>query len=351
VKKQQHASRALVVGAVVGFVFAVFPSCGTKPVTVCSVSNCDGCCDDQGVCQVGDKLEQCGASGISCVPCTGTGVTCQRVSASNPFGGACKTGGADGGAGGGTGGGSATGGGGTGGGPVDAGVCNATNCPTGCCSTSNTCITVTTPQRCGTGGAACTTCNKGNTCVAGACAACAGCVDVNVGDCKAGTANTQCGKAGEYCLGCDMNAGQTCQGGTCFGGTTCNSGTCLGCCDGNTCITPAQYSTSQCGQGSPGAACRGCIGGATCDAVDAGACVGGSSGTGGGGGLPGFDGGLPFCDSQNPCGAGQCCDVIAGGVGTSCKNLGETCAFGGPACIVSALFGKPCTCKNSGICE
>jgi hypothetical protein len=111
---------------------------------------------------------------------------------------------------------------------------------------------------------------------------------------------------------------------------------------------PTQYTANQCGQGAAGAACRGCMPGATCDA-DAGACVGGSGGGagGGGGGFPGLDGGLPsICDSTTPCPSGECCDSIFG-VGT-CKAPGATCDLGGAICITLGALGQKCTCQASG---
>jgi len=122
----------------------------------------------------------------------------------------------------------------------------------------------------------------------------------------------------------------------------------MGCCDGNNCKVPTQYSNAQCGQGAFGAQCIACGGGSACDALDAGACVGGGGTGGGGGGFPGLDGGgLPgFCDDMTPCGAGQCCDSLGGILGL-CVGTGDSCAFGGanPLCLFTA-----CTCKSSGMC-
>jgi hypothetical protein len=189
----------------------------------------------------------------------------------------------------------------------------------------------------------------GNTCVAGACTACAGCIDINTGACQDGMTNTACGKMGAFCQTCDQQAGQTCQGGTCFGGTTCNAQTCDGCCDGNTCKPAGSQTAAQCGQGAPGAQCVSCIGGGMCDTMtnDAGICTGGSSG-GGGGGFPGLDGGFgpgTICDDMTPCATG-CCDSLFGAFGL-CIATGDTCSFGGsnPLCLFSS-----CTCKGSGDC-
>lgn len=342
--------QALILGVAVGFAFAVLPSsCGKPPtVTHCNASNCDGCCDDTGRCVTGISLEACGAGGATCGVCPG-GQTCAELTPGTAFGGKCTSGATGGGTGGGstgggTGGGSTGGGGGaTGGGSGnDGGTCNPTNCATGCCSATSVCITQTTPSRCGAGGAACSSCTMGNTCVSGACTPCAGCIDINTGACQGGTSDTQCGKAGGFCQACDTATGQTCQGGICFGGTgACNASSCRGCCNGNSCVLPAQYITAQCGQGAFGAACVGCSGGATCDALDAGACVGGGGTGGGGGGLPGFDGGFPDLCSLvgTPCTSSQCCDVdaIIGFIPT-CYNVGQAC-------------GKVGTCSASNVCQ
>lgn len=333
-----NSTRALALGAVLGLGVALLPtSCGKPPtITRCNASNCDGCCDETLTCVKGTTIETCGAGGATCAPCA-TGQSCARVDQNSEFGGRCSGGTTGGGGGGGTtGGGGATGGGSTGGGGgggTDGGTCNATTCANGCCSATGVCITNTTPSRCGTGGAACTSCMMGNTCVSGTCTPCAGCIDINTGMCAGGMANTACGKMGGFCQQCDMAAGQTCQNGVCFGGTTCNSATCMGCCDGNTCKTPSQWSNAQCGQGANGAACTLCLNGAQCDAMDAGMCVGGNMGTGGGGGgIPGLDGGFTFdiCAlNGDPCPTGKCCEPITSFAGSSsCVDPGDDCDFG-----------------------
>jgi hypothetical protein len=160
--------------------------------------------------------------------------------------------------------------------------------------------------------------------------------------------NTLCGKMGSFCQACDQQAGQTCQNGTCFGGTTCNSTTCAGCCDGNNCKLPTQYTNAQCGQGARGAACTTCLNGATCDAMDAGACVGGGGMGGGGGGLPGFDGGLGgFCDPADPttCPGTDCCDGFPGsGIGF-CVGAGEDCALSPIPILGGTCNGGNKTCE------
>lgn len=167
----------------------------------------------------------------------------------------------------------------------------------------------------------------GNTCVFGACQTCSGCIDINTGNCLGGTLNTQCGRSGGFCQACDSTAGQTCQSGFCSGGTTCNSGTCTGCCDGNTCRQPSQFTNAQCGQGFAGAACVSCVGGSMCTS---GSCMGG--GTGGGTGGGGFDGGsFDLCTVYGtPCTATQCCDVdVVLGFIPTCYSQGMACGLSG----------------------
>lgn len=336
-----NTTQALILGATIGLCFAVLPtSCGggTKIVR-CTASNCEGCCADE-VCFKGTSAEACGSLGSTCSVCAG-GQACARLDQNSEFGGVCTggtTGGGSGGGsmGGGTGGGSAGGGtgGGAGGGSNDGGTCNATSCATGCCTAAGVCITNTTPSRCGAGGATCSSCMMGNTCVTGACAPCAGCIDINTGTCQGGMSNTQCGKMGGFCQTCDSSAGQSCMSGTCFGGNVCNASTCMGCCDGNNCKVPSMYTNMQCGQGAFGAACTTCLGGATCDSMDAGACVGGNptgGGAGGGGGFPGDGGFASLCGILGPpCTATECCDVDAlFGIFPTCYSQGEMCGSAG----------------------
>jgi len=72
------------------------------PPTGCGPSSCTGCCDRDGVCQVGLATGACGKEGAQCTPC-GMGLSCNAgvCSSSGGTGGGSSTG---------TGGGSATGG-------------------------------------------------------------------------------------------------------------------------------------------------------------------------------------------------------------------------------------------------
>jgi len=318
------ATKAVLVGAVIGFVAAFGPSCGgTKAISRCSVSNCDGCCDDTGICQQGTSDTNCGSGAATCISCD-TGRSCLKLSTTSDFGGRCN---------GGTG--SGVDGGVKDAGVGDAGVCNPTSCPNGCCN-GGSCITVTTTARCGVNGAACAPCNSGNTCVSGTCAPCNGCVDISTGQCRAGSEMTACGRTGGFCQTCDSSQGQTCVNGVCGGGTSCNATTCPdGCCDGATCIQRGSYTNFQCGSGTPGTACTSCT--SRCD-LDAGTCIGGSNG--------GNDGGFGLGCDPSTCASG-CCDK-----GQLCVQVGEVCALTalelGVGALICLVDPTPCQCNNAG---
>ncbi len=70
------------------------------PVSGCGPASCSGCCDRDGVCQLGEATSACGTTGAQCTPC-GMGLSCR--------GGACTSTGGTGGGTSGTGGGSGTG--------------------------------------------------------------------------------------------------------------------------------------------------------------------------------------------------------------------------------------------------
>ncbi|MBX7113286.1 MAG: hypothetical protein K1X64_03045 [Myxococcaceae bacterium] len=146
--------KALALGAVLGFLVAVVPSCGGN--SKCSAANCStGCCDAKGVCIKDNKNKEnatCGNNGNACVDCTASSKTCDAATLACT--GGTGTGGGMGGTGGGT--------GGTGGGTT--GTCTAANCA-GCCS-GNTCIPYLRQDStsCGSAGAACAACTTGMTC-------------------------------------------------------------------------------------------------------------------------------------------------------------------------------------------
>ncbi len=311
--------KAVVFGMLIGFVAAFGPSCGpVKPISRCSVSNCDGCCDSSGLCQQGTSDSNCGSAAATCISCD-TGRQCLKLSTDSDFGGRCNGG---------------TGSGTDGGvlrdaGVVDAGICNPSTCANGCCN-GGTCVTVTSTARCGVGGAACAPCNSGNTCVSGACTPCNGCVDIATGQCKAGTEMSACGRTGGFCQSCDSSQGQTCSNGICGGGTSCNADNCPeGCCDGATCKPKSGYNQFQCGSGTPGTACVSCQ--SQCD-LDAGTCIGGTSGDDGGFGFPG----LGDCGPSSPCPIGECCQSLLG------LNL---CMKSGASVLIGKVCGSATSCS------
>lgn len=143
--------RALTLGAVLGFVIAVVPSCGGSK---CGPQNCGGCCDSAGKCVAkpnNANNSTCGASGNTCDDCTAKSQAC------NPNTNVCEASGTGGGAGGGTGGGSGGGGGTT--------TCDGCRLPNGTCVPLNN----TSVNNCGSGGATCAACSTGQLCISGGC--------------------------------------------------------------------------------------------------------------------------------------------------------------------------------------
>ncbi|MBE2252585.1 MAG: hypothetical protein IAE78_23835 [Myxococcus sp.] len=358
--------KALVLGVLVGAVTSLTPSCGPvrKPVT-CNAANCPGCCDDNQQCFTGLADVACGTAGATCAVCP-MGQTCISSSsgADAGSGGRCLPGGS-------TGGGSATGGGGAAGGGSTAGgsaggssgggtaMCNAQNCPNGCCSSNGTCQDPATTARCGTGGAACMACPSRTTCVSGACAPCNGCVNLANGRCETGGTDALCGKSGDFCANCTVSNG-TCTNQICVGSMSgCNAANCAdGCCDqgSGTCIQKAAQSGQQCGQGVPGSLCTSCASNMCDTTVDAGACIGGSTGGGGaGGGFPGLDGGIfPMgCDGVTMlCAPTECCLTAVGtcvGIGQGLPPLLTACGLNGGVCA-TCTFPRTCN-MASGMCR
>jgi hypothetical protein len=296
----------------------------------CNASNCAGCCDSTGVCLMGSSSIACGNAGSSCSICATT-QSCQRVNPNSPFGGNCQNNPPTGG-GGAAGGGSAAGGG-------TSGSCGPSNCVSGCCTAAGTCITQTNGGRCGKGGQLCQSCPNANTCVAGSCAPCAGCVDLNNGLCQSGNTNLICGRLGQFCQSCDTTNGLQCVAGMCTG-SVCNANSCpTGCCDGNTCIQRAQFSTAQCGSGSPGGQCTSCPGTQSCD-LNTGVCAG-SIGVDAGGGTG-------ICDVNTPCSQGQCCSFGVCITNGTSAGIGKFCGPNGLSCTLCGI-GKTCS-VNTGVC-
>jgi hypothetical protein len=164
--------KALALGAFIGFLVAVVPSCGGA--AKCSATTCaTGCCDSANKCVAftGQSATSCGAAGAECKACTGA-ETCSE--------GVCKL----------------PGSGNNDGGP---GGCAANACK----DSSGFCVDPSgqSATRCGSNSAACVACGPGQTCTSGACtggtAIGAPCTDVS--QCSAAiTANRDCKKETRY---------------------------------------------------------------------------------------------------------------------------------------------------------
>ena len=318
-----------------------------KPTSKCDFTNCLGCCDAQGVCQLGQSNAACGLKGQACEACT-FGTSCGPV---GPIGGMCEgqppcgpatckgccigdlcqTGSQN----------TACGIGGVSCANCTAisevcngqscqippPQCNPQNCPNGCCN-GTTCVTGSSNTSCGTGGQACQNCAAtGGTCQGKVCqppcnaATCPnGCCNGNT--CVAGTTNGACGTGGVVCQNCS-NQGQTCQGQVCQS-PACNAATCPnGCCNGNTCVTG--NTNTLCGTG--GVACTNCSAqGNVCSAQKS--CI-------------------PVCNTTNCPG---CCDQAgvcnAGFVNNKCGSGGATCANCTSQNATCNIASVPRVCSN-----
>jgi len=158
--------RALALGATIGFLAAVVPSCsGSK----CGPATCNGCCDATGKCvttPANTTNTTCGAAGRTCEDCAAKSQVCNSATFM------CGTSGAGGGSA--TGGGTAmAGGSGTGGmsGGMTGMMCGGVQCIAGCCSASMSCLPYSgqTANSCGDNGAMCARCNAGEVCRMGRC--------------------------------------------------------------------------------------------------------------------------------------------------------------------------------------
>ncbi|HEY0879885.1 MAG TPA: hypothetical protein VGD87_00080, partial [Archangium sp.] len=72
--------KALSLGAVLGFVAAVIPSCGAP---TCGPQNCSGCCDADNKCvpvTASNSNASCGRQGNACVNCAATAQVCNTTS-------------------------------------------------------------------------------------------------------------------------------------------------------------------------------------------------------------------------------------------------------------------------------
>jgi hypothetical protein len=141
------------------------------------------------------------------------------------------------------------------------------NC-SGCCMPDGSCWTAGQDNaHCGGDGSLCLNCGPGYVCdqtashtctIACSPQNCQGCCVGGV--CSTGTDPTSCGSGGDLCVQC--GSGQSCVSGACITLTQCGSTLCAGCCDGND-VCHTGTGDTLCGTG--GAACQDCAdGGHTC---------------------------------------------------------------------------------------
>ena len=220
-------------------------ACETPP-SPCGPALCSGCCDDTGVCEPGTTPAACGEAGGTCATCSAN-ETCLV--------GACVAASSGGGAA--EGGGSAAGGGAgaTGGGTAQASCAASCN---GCCETDGGCSAGNERTACGQNGAACAPCTGADSCEAGQCHACAGCISPTTGTCEVGTTSGECGAGGATCESCF--SGERCLEGRCLladgGIPSCDGVTlCNGCCDSLNMCHPGTEDTGCSFEAHPCVAC------------------------------------------------------------------------------------------------
>jgi hypothetical protein len=264
---------------------AIVPDASEAGPPACGPGNCpSGCCDTNGMCQLGTDPAACGSGGVACASCA-TGQACTSQACSCDGNGGCAG---------------------------------------GCCTATGQCMTSSTTS-CGQAGAVCVACVSGQECSAqGKCVCDAtscpnGCCNGDTCVPYAMEDATKCGVGGAACAACAAN--QACNA---AGACTCTAASCPnGCCSGDTCVLTASQSTTMCGSG--GNACGACAGGQACSA---GACsCGGTSCTG--------------C-----CNAGSC-EAYAGQSATSCGTSGAACSAcsitnANPACTSGACTLSSC---------
>jgi hypothetical protein len=241
--------RAVVFGALLSLCLG--GQCGHGHPGPCGASNCVGCCDGNGRCQLGDSAQACGFGGGTCNVCNPT-QACNGGTCGQPHGD---------------------------GGPARDGGCGVLNC-NGCCDAHGTCQSGIDNAACGNFGGNCLPCIDGGTCTpltgtdgGGACVPpcsssnCQGCCQGNTClDFFGGQSSGACGGHGEACVSCD---GGPCLGvvnGTGHEGTCeCGAANCAGCClsFAQFCILPPDQNSTMCGLG--GMSCTVCAG-VVCDA-------------------------------------------------------------------------------------
>ncbi len=340
--------KALSLGALLGFILATVPSCGT-PASNCGPNNCTGCCN-AGTCVAPDKLTDaaCGSSGNACTNCSAASQTCNTTTKScigsvATGGGTSGTGGGTSGTGGGT---SSTGGGtsSTGGGTssTGGGTAGGTMGTGGGAVVREPCDIITDPI-CPAGSECVRTSINGfaGTCIPGACSVlaqdCAGantkCMIIPVGD---GGVERVCTPFGLGDGGtadnapCQQAVPDSCQrGAQCVGFVGGGTATCRRfcgpinmCSPGSECNTGVQFAAMQGGASELHAVCSAVT---PCNPFD-----------------------------QSPCQATEACQL--GVAGTPVCQSGGTVMSGG-ACTTSAFCARGLQCVaaaaggQSGICR
>lgn len=218
----------------------------------------------------------------------------------------------------------------------DAGPCDATTCPTGCCDPSGTCRDGTELNACGFGGVSCNDCpqegfdfcdsqNKAcgdiqPTCDVVSCPT--GCCTLFNGQlaCVSGVSSLACGVSGQKCADCTQT-GQVCNPQTqACQNAPCGPNNCKGCCSGTTCVS--SESDAQCGTG--GLACTDCTQQKELCNASTGQCV----------------------NTQPLCNPNNCKGCCSGDVCVT-SEIDADCGVGGLACTDCTQKGQTC---NGGTC-
>jgi hypothetical protein len=274
---------------------------GMCGVGTCNYTSCPGgCCDANGVCQVGTSSAACGGVGAACQGCP-SGTLCLNKR--------CE--------------------------------CTFQTCPSGCCMFSRgvagaSCAPGNSDSQCGVAGSLCQNCGSGGgTCTnqqcnlpsqPPPCLCSTGCCD-SLGRCQPGASNAVCGLPGETCSDCTQS-GTLCEDQQCTtvvgDSGVCNVQTCpTGCCDS---AGACQQGLTNLACGTSGTNCQNCLSvPAVCSNQQ---CV------------PSPDAGL----ACNPGNCGGCCDSLGNCLGGF---EGTQCGTGGRLCIDCMTTGTQC---EFGLC-
>jgi hypothetical protein len=269
--------------------------------------------------------------------------------AGNTGGGAAATGGGQAvGGGDATGGGDGTGGGstGTGGGSVVGGGSGGGEPACGCLDRRGNCQPGDAPLACGSGMNMCQACAIGQQCINGACMmgacgpqSCAGCCVQNFCVVPSMQANAVCGAMGAACMSCQN--GQTCQNGMCAAPPVCNASTCNGCCQNGQCV--GGNSRMSCGTG--GVACARCTPNEVCTQGVCAAVAGVDAGSA-------LDAGMDVAPGS-PCQTAQECQPPTNAICVGETVAGQATGYTGGYCTArcggataTCPVGSPCVTEN-----